>query len=126
MEMQSIQPHPLAHQPTLESQRSDNERSDPNIQASLRSLYRVISAYIRRETYTIREASEVDAALAAAAQHYKDGRRFLNEYANVSRNKLPLHRIFDLFVRVPHGTNPSSFIKRSLRRVVFAKRPPSN
>ena len=48
------------------------------------------------------ENSDVDTALAAAADRHKGSDRFMTEYAQIkSRSKLRLQNIFDLFVREP-------------------------
>lgn len=118
-EMQPIQTRLAGRQPTLESQRSAHDHFQPNTQAPHRFLSNLGAASLRRNPSNFQAGNVVDAALAAAAKQHRDGTSFLNQYAHISRrSKLPLHNIFDLFVRLPPGTSESQSFERWLRQDV--------
>ena len=96
MEMEEIPTRAVSRQLTLESQRQT--QPSPSI---LKRLQKEIQA-----TYSPLPGPVTDAIEQMAGRYSpnaRKGRRFLNNFGHMSRRPEPsLHKVFDLFIRLPH------------------------
>ena len=109
MDTQTRAPQRPRRQRTLESQRSDREHNFPNTQTPLQLVFSILAAGLWRST-GLQGASDVDAALAAAAKRHEGGDIFVKKYQRISHSsQFRLHDMFDTFVREPLQTSTSRF-----------------